>query len=168
MAKRKEKRAGRVVAVCLRATRGLQKIPSDEILIGRDGVEGDCHAGPKRRSRRTGTLKKNDRQISIVAKEVLDDLNLRLGISIPHGGFGENILVEGVGDLSKLSNGDWIRFDSWVVVEVTEQNEPCANLNVWHKRVLYEVMGKRGIVGIVKKGGTVRPGDRVVLNGPVD
>lgn len=71
--------------------------------------------------------------------------------------------VEGIGDLSNLSEGDQLSFESGVVVEVTEQNEPCANLNVWHKRVLYEVMGKRGIVGVVKKGGTLRPGDAVAL-----
>lgn len=161
--KKQKKETGRVVAVCRSSTAGLLKQPEDQILIGRYGVEGDAHAGPKRRSRRTGLIKRNDRQISVVAKEVIDDLQRRFGIAIPHGGFGENILVEGIGDLSNLSEGDQISFESGVVVEVTEQNEPCANLNVWHKRVLYEVMGKRGIVGVVKKGGTLRPGDAVAL-----
>lgn len=161
-----KKGTGRVVAVCRNSAAGLLKLPQDEIHIGRYGVKGDYHAGRKRLSRRTGLMKRNDRQISIVAKEVLDDLHRRLGISIPHGGFGENILVEGIGDLSNLSEGDRIYFDGGVIVEVTEQNEPCANLNVWHKRVLYEVMGRRGVVGVVKKGGTLRPGDRVGLQPP--
>lgn len=161
--KKTKKAAGRVVAVCRRAIAGIPKTPEEEIRVGRYGVEGDYHAGPKRLSRRTGLIKRNDRQISIVAKEVLDDLQHRLGIAIPQGGFGENILVEGIGDLSNLSEGDQIAFESGVLVEVTEQNEPCANLNIWHKRVLYEVMGRRGIVGVVRKGGTVRPGDPVAL-----
>lgn len=167
MAKKKERKTGRVIAVCRRATPGLQKTPDDQIVIGLDGVEGDYHAGPERVSRRTGMIKENDRQVSIVAQEVLDDLHHRLGIEIPPGGFGENILVEGVGDLSDLAGGDRICFDDGVIVEVTEQNEPCAHLNVWHKRVLYEAIGRRGIVGTVKKGGTVRPGDRLVIKARV-
>jgi len=163
-----KKERGRVVAVCRSATAGLLKRPEKEIWIGRYGVKGDSHAGRERRSRRTGLMKKNDRQISIVAKEVLDDLHRRLGVTIPPGGFGENILVEGIGDLSRLSEGDRIYFDGGVIVEVTEQNEPCANLNVWHKRVLYEVMGRRGIVGVVKKVGTIRPDEGVGLQPPVE
>lgn len=161
--RRSKKGTGQVVAVCRSAAAGLLKRPEEEILIGRYGVKGDYHAGRERRSRRTGLMKRNDRQISIVAKEVLDDLHHRLGITIPPGGFGENILVEGIGDLSHLCAGDRLSFDGGVIVEVTEQNEPCTHLNVWHKRVLYEVMGRRGIVGVVKKVGTIRPGDRVRL-----
>jgi hypothetical protein len=86
------------VAVCSSPTAGLAKTPRKEIEIGLWGVEGDRHAGPRRKSRRTGKMKKNDRMISVVAKEVLDDLNSRFSITIPPEGFGENILVEKVGD----------------------------------------------------------------------
>ena len=154
---------GRVAAVCSSPTAGLLKRPLNEVQINQWGVQGDYHAGPRRRSRRTGKLKKNDRMISIVAKEVLDDLNRRFSIAIPPGGFGENVLVEKVGDLSDLQPGDQLLLGTGVVVEVTEQNEPCANLNIWNKRILYETMGRRGIVGVIKQGGTLRPGDGVRL-----
>lgn len=157
---------GRVVAVCSSSTPGLSKTPQKVIEIGPWGVEGDRHAGPRRRSRKTGRMKENDRTISIVAKEVLDDLNRRFSIAIPPGGFGENILVEKVGDLSDLGQGDQVLFDGGVVIEVTEQNEPCANLKVWNKMIPYETMGRRGIVGVVKKGGVLRAGESVRLRKP--
>lgn len=156
-------KAGRVVAVCRRSTAGIPKIPKREIRVVADGIEGDFHAGPTRRSRRTGRLKENDRQISLVAKEAIEAIGEAIGVAIPPGGFGENILVEGLGDLSRLSAGDRIWFEGGVVVEVTEQNEPCAALKIWHKRIVKESIGRRGIVGVVKKEGVVRPGDRVVL-----
>jgi MOSC domain-containing protein YiiM len=154
---------GRVVAVCSSPTAGLLKKPQDEIHIDQWGVQGDHHAGPERRSRRTGKMKENDRMISIVSKEVVDDLNRRFSIAIPPGGFGENILIEKVGDLSDLNRGDQLLFGSGVIVEVTEQNEPCANLRIWNKRILYDVMGRRGVVGVVKQGGKLRSGESVRL-----
>jgi MOSC domain-containing protein YiiM len=154
---------GRVVAVCSSPTAGLVKKPQDAIKIDQWGVQGDHHAGLERRSRRTGKMKKNDRMISIVSKEVLDDLNRRFSIAIPPGGFGENILIEKIGDLSDLDRGDRLLFGSGVIVEVTEQNEPCANLKIWNKRILYDVMGRRGVVGVVKRGGTLRSGEGVRL-----
>ncbi len=92
-----------------------------------------------------------------MAKEVVDDLNHRLAVSIPPGGFGENILVEGIGNLSNLAPGDLILLGNGILVEVTEQNAPCANLKIWHKLLPKESMGRHGIVGIVKKGGVLRP-----------
>lgn len=157
---------GRVAAVCSSPTAGLLKNRLDEIEIDRWGVSGDYHAGPQRRSRRTGKMKKNDRMISIVAKEVLDDLNRRFSIAIPPGGFGENILVEKVGDLSDLCQGDEFVFGSGVIVEVTEQNEPCSQLNRWNKRILYETIGRRGVVGVVKQGGSLRRGESVRIKKP--
>lgn len=156
-------KTGSVVAVCRRPAAGIPKIPQREIIVGPDGVEGDYHAGPKRRSRRTGRVKINDRQISIVAHEVLEALNRQLGIAIPQGGFGENILVAGLGDLSGLSEGDQVCFENGVVVEVTEQNPPCATLKRWHKQLPSESMGRRGVVGVVKKEGVIRPDERVTL-----
>ena len=155
---------GRVAAVCSAPTAGIPKRPQAEIKIGRHGVEGDYHSGPVRKSHQTGEMKMNDRSISVLAKEVLDDVNRRLKVAAPPGGFGENILVEGVGDLSDLAPGHSIRFENGVVIEVTERNEPCANLNFWHKLVVKETLGRRGIVGVVKKEGALRPGEGVQVS----
>ena len=80
-------RTGTVVAVCLREESGVPKYPQSEVIVGEYGIEGDYHAGPMRR-RSDGEVVPNTRHVSLVAKEVFDDLNRELGTDIPHGGFG--------------------------------------------------------------------------------
>lgn len=123
-------------------------------------MQGDYHAGPTRISRRTGEPKFNDRQISIVAKEVMDDLNRELGISLEPGDFGENITTEGLGDLGNLIPGMLIRLGEMVIVSVTEQNAPCVNLQVYHRLTVTKSYGRRVVLGTILNGaGTVlRPG----------
>ena len=154
-------RPGTVVAVCLSAEGGVPKHPQPEVTVGPYGVEGDYHAGPSRFSRRAGQEVPNQRQVSLVAKEVIDEVNRELGTTIPAGGFGENVLVEGLGDLGDLKAGDLLRFRSGVVLEVTGQNDPCQNLMIWHNLVPKQVYGKRGIMATVRTPGPLKPGDGV-------
>lgn len=143
------KRLGTVVAVCLNPNPGVPKYSQPQVTVGPDGIEGDYHAGPGRR------------QVSAVAQEAIDEVNRELGIDIPPGGFGENVLVQGLGDLGDLVAGDRLRFSSGVVLEVTGQNDPCRNLMVWHPLVPKRVYGKRGVVAVVRTPGPLRPGDEV-------
>jgi MOSC domain-containing protein YiiM len=50
-----------------------------------------------------------------------------------------------------------------VEVEVTAQNVPCANLSVYHPLVPKVVYGRRGIVGVVRAPGVLRPGEAVTV-----
>jgi MOSC domain-containing protein YiiM len=151
-------RTGTVVAVCLREESGVPKYPQPEVVVGEYGIEGDWHSGPMR-TRSNGEVVPNTRHVSLVAKEVFDDLNRELGTNIPHGGFGENILVEDMGDLSDIADGAILRFSSGVEVEVTEQNDPCKNLMVYHNQIPKKSYGRRGVLAIVKTTGRIRPGD---------
>jgi MOSC domain-containing protein YiiM len=153
------------VAVCLRKDGGVPKYPQQEVIIGQYGVEGDWHSGPMR-TRSNGDVVPNTRHVSLVSKEVFDDLNRELGTDIPPGGFGENILVEGLGDLSGIVPGDLLRFTSGVELEVTEQNDPCKNLMVYHNQVPRRAYGRRGVLAMVKVTGRIRPGDSVSVVGP--
>ncbi len=153
-------RVGTIVAVCMKAERGVPKIPQPEVRVGEFGIEGDFHAGPIR-TRSNGEVLPNNRHISIVAKEVFDDLDRELGTSIPMGGFGENILIEGMGDLGDLRAGDVLRFASGVELEVTQQNDPCKNLMVYHDLIPKRAYGRRGVLAIVRTQGKLRPGDTV-------
>ncbi|TSC73928.1 MAG: putative MOSC domain, partial [Parcubacteria group bacterium Gr01-1014_33] len=125
---------------------------------------GDFHAGEKRISRRTGEPKWNDRQVSIVGKETLDYLNERLSLSLKPGDLAENITTEGLGDLSNLHEGH-IFVVGGAVFSVTEQNDPCVNLAVYHRLLVEESYRKRGIVGIVERGVgvTLKPGMAIDL-----
>ena len=156
---------GTVVAVCLRPEGGVPKYPQPEVIVGEYGIEGDWHSGPMR-TRSDGEVVPNTRHVSLVAKEVFDDLNRELGTDIPHGGFGENILVEGMGDLAGISEGDVLRFSSGVELEVTAQNDPCKNLMVYHNQIPKKSYGRRGVLAIVKTTGRMKPGDTVEVLGP--
>jgi hypothetical protein len=151
---------GTVVAVCLRAEGGVPKYAQSEVVVGEYGIKGDWHSGPLR-TRSNGDIAPNTRHVSLVAKEVFDDLNRELGTDIPQGGFGENILVEGMGDLSDIAEGDMLRFSSGVELEVTGQNDPCKNLMVYHNQIPKRSYGRRGVLAVVKTTGRLKPGDTV-------
>jgi len=152
--------AGTIVAVCLRKEGGVPKYPQSEVTVGEYGIEGDYHAGPMR-TRSNGEIVPNTRHISLVAEEVFDDLNRELGTDIPLGGFGENILVQGMGDLSDVEDGAVLGFSSGVELEVTGQNDPCRNLMVYHNQIPKRAYGRRGVLAVVKTTGRLKPGDTV-------
>jgi MOSC domain-containing protein YiiM len=155
-------KTGTVAAVCLRKEGGVPKYPQAEVVVGEYGIEGDWHSGPMR-TRSNGEVVPNTRHVSLVAKEVFDDLNRELGTEIPHGGFGENILVEGMGDLSQVAEGDVLRFSSGVELEVTGQNDPCKNLMVYHNQIPKKSYGRRGVLAVVRTTGRVKAGDTIEL-----
>ena len=155
-------KVGSVAAVCLRKEKGVPKYPQSEVTIGEYGVEGDYHAGPMR-TRSDGQVVPNTRHVTLVAKEVFDDLNRELDTDIPAGGFGENILVEGLGDLSDINEGEIIRFSSGVELEVTGQNDPCKNLMVYHNQVPKRAYGRRGLLAVVRATGHLKPGDSITV-----
>jgi MOSC domain-containing protein YiiM len=155
-------KVGSVVAVCRRKEKGVPKYPQSEVEIGEYGVEGDYHAGPMR-TRSNGEVEPNRRHITLVAKEVFDDLNRELGTDIPPGGFGENILVEGIGDLSDIKEGELLSFSSGVELEVTGQNDPCKNLMVYHNQVPKRAYGRRGLLTVVRTTGRLKPGDTLSI-----
>ena len=109
---------GTVLSVSLSPKSGVPKYPQPEIHIGEYGVDGDFHSGPINRHKKTGREEPNDRQLTIVAKEVLDSLNQILGIGLGGGSVGENILVEGIGDLGNLVAGDRLWIGSHVTLKI--------------------------------------------------
>lgn len=129
--------------------------------MGPLGLVGDFHAGPINRHKKKGPPEPNRRQVTVVAREAVEAVNLSLGIRLKPGDLGENILVEGLGDLSELVAGDRITLSEHVVLEVTGQNRPCNTLAVHHPDIVKALEGRRGVTAIVQKTGTVRPGDQV-------
>lgn len=70
-----------------------------------------------------------------------------------------NIIVRGLGDLDQVRPGQRSPSSSGVELEVTEQNNPCSQLSVYHPQVPRELYGKRDLLAIVKTPGPVQPGD---------
>ena len=153
---------GTVIACCARQGRGMPKYTRDVIDVGTHGVEGDYHAGPVGKHG-SNAGKPNVRPVSIVSKELYDLLAAAHNVAIEPGAFGENLLIEGLGDLSDLADGDVLRVGDRVAIRVTGQNQPCANLDYIDKSVLKACVGRRGVVGTVISTGKVRPGDGVSI-----
>lgn len=162
-----------VRAVCLSGPdRAPVKLPQERVEVGPHGLQGDRHAGPTivmGHGRRKGQRIPNERQWSAVSLEELRAGCQELGIELlPPGALGENLLLEGLPDLTSLSPGTELHFDSGVVLEVREENLPCVGpANYWAARLDREdltrtfvktFMQRRGVVGVVRATGPLWPG----------
>ena len=156
-------RAGVVLATCLSARSGVPKYPQPLVRVTEEGVEGDYHSGPVNKHKKGGDPEPNHRAVSIVAREVYDDVAGTLEILLEPGAFAENFLTQGLGDLSDLVPGDRIRLGADVVIEVSGQNSPCSALSIHHADIVSNLVGRRGIVGTVVRPGKVQPGDDVEI-----
>ncbi len=162
-------RTGMVLAIAYspELINGVGKEAHDAAQITRWGVPGDRHYGETRVSR--GHVVPNNRPITVLGVEGVREACKRLGVpEIPYGGLGENLLLNGLGDLSDLEPGDELHLFSadgtvGAVLQVRKQNEPCSNLMVYHKQMPKEMYGKRGVLCMVLREGIVRRGDRVEL-----
>lgn len=165
------KRTGRVTAVCYspELISGVGKEVHEEGEVTRLGIPGDKHYGETRYSSSARQVVPNNWPITVVGADATRDACAKLEVEpIPPGGLGENILVEGLGDLSELAEGDIMRIygedeEPSVELEVRKQNEPCASLRVYHRLMPKELVGKRGVICTVLKEGKVRVGDRAEM-----
>lgn len=160
---------GTVVAVCIAAPGEVFKTPiSGDVLVDQYGLRGDRHAGPTRMSSRQRVEVPNDRQVTLMAQEALDDLGRELDVTLEPGDFGENVCVRGFGDLSDVAPGTQFVTDRGVVFRVTGQNEPCSNLMKYHRLMVKASYGRRGLLAVVEAGAglAIAAGDGIELRRP--
>ncbi len=169
----KTAKAGTVAAVCSSSVRDFPKFAQLSVQMAVHGIVGDAHAvapiNPVTGTRVVRYL----RAVSIVADEVRRDLNVTLGLSLNPGDFNENLLVEGLGDLSDVEPGARLLLSGGVILQVTAQNFPCAKLEAFTCRGIIQatsgkspggaVVNRRGLVAAVVQAGAARPGETVVL-----
>ncbi|MGW7581611.1 MOSC domain-containing protein [Kitasatospora sp. NPDC054768] len=169
--------SGIVVAVSSNAEYSFTKPNRDGItLLAGLGVEGDVHAGVtvRHRSRvaQDPTLP-NLRQVHLIHRELLAELG-ESGFDVAPGALGENITTEGV-DLLGLPVGAVLRIGPEAAVEITGLRNPCAQIDAYRPGLLKQVVGRAedgtivrraGIMGIVRTGGPVRPGDTIAVELP--
>lgn len=144
-------------------------------LVAGLGVEGDAHAGVtvKHRSRvAVDPHQPNLRQVHLVQAELFDELRQK-GFDIAPGDIGENITTAGI-DLLGLPTGALIAIGT-AVIEVTGLRNPCIQLDRFRPGLTRAVLDrdsagrlvrKAGIMGIVRAGGTVAPGDVIGVTMP--
>ncbi len=168
---------GEVVAVCCSSTHSFGKPPLAAIhLLAGLGVEGDAHLGRtvKHRSHVVADpTRPNLRQVHLIHTELHDELRAA-GFDVSPGQMGENVTTRGV-DLLALPIGTLLRLGPEAVVEVTGLRNPCTQLDAFRPGLMAAVLDrdesgrlvrKAGIMGVVRAGGVVRPGDVVDIELP--
>ncbi|WP_319532179.1 MOSC domain-containing protein [uncultured Cohaesibacter sp.] len=166
-----------VVAVALDDKHAFSKRSQSSIrLLEGLGVEGDAHCGEKvkHRSRvRANPNQPNLRQVHLIHQELFDEVAAK-GFSVQAGDMGENITTSGI-DLLVLPTGAILQIGEEAEVEITGLRNPCAQIESWQKGLLAEMVykddagnlvRKAGIMGVVLKGGEVRPGESIVVRYP--
>ncbi len=145
-------------------------------LLAGLGVEGDVHAGVTVRHRSRvaqDPTVPNLRQVHLIHRELLTEL-AESGFDVAPGALGENITTEGV-DLLGLPVGAVLRIGPEAEVEVTGLRNPCAQIENYRSGLLKQVVGRAedgtlvrraGIMGVVRAGGPVRPGDAITVEMP--
>ncbi len=164
-------RTGKIIAVAYspELINNVGKDTHDSAEITRLGIPGDRHYGETRYSKSQRKTLPNDRPITILGVEATRNACEKLGIPpIPPGGLGENLLIDGLGDMSAMGDGDLVQVldaegQPKVILRMSKQNDPCSNLRIYHKMMIKELMGKRGVICTVVQEGQVDVGDRVAL-----
>jgi MOSC domain-containing protein YiiM len=169
--------AAEVVSVSLSAKHNFSKIPVEGIrLLAGLGVDGDAHCGALVRHRyrvRQDPTQPNLCQVHLLQAELFDEL-AAAGIAIAPGQMGENVTTRGV-ELLTLPTGTLLTLGDEAVVEVTGLRSPCVQINTFRAGLLQAVVGKdaegnvvrkAGIMGIVRSGGVVKPGDAISVERP--
>ncbi|WP_299519617.1 MOSC domain-containing protein [uncultured Serinicoccus sp.] len=170
----------RVLAVQLSPVHEFRKEPVAEIeLVEGYGVRGDAHAGVT--VQHLHRVKKdpkapNLRQVHLIHAELFDDL-AELGHTVRPGDLGENVTTTGI-DLLALARGTRLTLGE-AEVEVTGLRNPCYQIDDFQPGLLKQVLRRHGdgaverltgVMAVVTRGGTVRPGDQIrvaVPDGPL-
>jgi len=193
MKKEPQEIVGKVVAVLAAMTPGsIVSMAKKKICAVRGhGIANDAHAGTRlldvreRVLLRHGLLKgmeiANHREFSAVSAEDLIEIgaSLGLGMSVPFGHLGENLVLSGIPNLSTLPSGTLLCFRKnaytprTAVLAVWGENHPCIlpgeALQSFFpdkpdiaKQFVKHALGKRGVVGNVYCSGDIHAGDQVV------
>jgi hypothetical protein len=164
-------RAGKVWAVCTSPNPGLPKYPqSTGAIVGQFGLIGDYHNREMRPDfKYERVFYPNDRQITIVAWEVMEWLNKELQLNLKPGDLGENITSYFAGDLSYLNPGDEIRIGDKIRLEVVKQNKPCSKAvayvghRMFSKTIYSPEYPRRGVICKITSGigSLIKPYDQM-------
>jgi MOSC domain-containing protein YiiM len=138
-----------VKAVCISEKKGERKKPVDAVELRENhGIVGDGHAGEWHR------------QVSLLAEESIEKMR-KLGLDVNSGDFAENITTSGI-DLVSLPVGSRLQVGQ-TLLEVTQIGKECHTRCAIYHQAGDCVMPKEGIFVKVITGGTVRPGDEILM-----
>ena len=126
-----------------------QSVPAGK-LIENFGFEGDAHAGNWHR------------QVSLLGKESIEKSKGMRTDGLCHGMFAENITTEGI-TLYTLPVGTKLQIGEEALIEITQIGKECHDGCAIKELVGKCIMPREGIFAKVLRGGTVKPGDSIVV-----
>lgn len=141
---------------------GVPKLPIAVAEVGPLGIVGDAHRG----SGHGGP----ERALCLYSQELIERLQAE-GHPIAPGTCGENVTIAGL-DWPRVVPGAQIQLGAAVLLEVTRYTTPCVNIvasfiDGEFVRILQDRHpGESRVYTRVLRGGTLRPGDRVVVIPP--
>lgn len=140
----------KVLSINLSDLKGVPKKPIDEGLFKVDhGLEGDAHASNWHR------------QVSLLAKESIEKMNITDDISMWFGKFAENITTEGI-ILYDISIGSKLKIGE-TIMEVTQIGKEC-HMGCAIRDIVGDcVMPREGIFAKVLKDGVIKTGDDIEI-----
>jgi hypothetical protein len=164
--------------------RSLITSPRKNVRVTFAGFQGDRHSGMTRFSDARaphyarGTEVRNDRQVSIVSTEEMDEVAARLNLDeLRPEWLGANLLLRGVPALTMLPPNTRLVFPQSTVLVVQSENLPCK----WAGDAIGSVNARpelgslfprhsihlRGVVACVERPGFISEGDAVRVETPV-
>lgn len=142
----KEKK-GKIVGLALSEKRGVRKVGKEKLLfIENAGIEGDGH-------------KNHKKQVSLLSKEERDRIAKR---ALNPGDAAENVLIEGIKELSKVPLGTIINIGDDVILEVIQIGKECTDSPI-HEYTGAPILPNVGVFCKVIKGGWVKINDKVIV-----
>jgi len=176
--------SGKTLAVLIASDKNsMLSTRQPEVSVALAGFNGDKHAGFTRHADgRTpyyprGIEIRNDRQVSIVSNEELEQVALALAVPqvLPEW-LGANLLLAGIPNLSLLPPNTRLIFQRETVLVVQYENNPCTGpgreLSKAYQRSELEseytkaAFHLRGLVACVERPGVIQEGDPVVVEVP--
>lgn len=163
-----------VTSVNVSAVHSFSKDPALEArLLAGLGVEGDAHCGTTVRhrfDRRRDPGRPNLRQVHLIGTELFDEL-ARHGHGLRPGDLGENVTTTGV-DLLGLPTATVLRLGDEAEIRLTGLRTPCALIDSLQPGLQKRMWGldgagrrtrRAGVMAVVTRTGTVRPGDPLTV-----
>ncbi len=164
----------KIIALNISATHSFSKMAVPEMtLLAGLGIAGDVHCGAtvQHRSRvAQDPTQPNLRQVHLIQSELFDELRSK-GLNIAPGDMGENITTEGL-DLLSLPTDAELLLGTSTLIRITGLRNPCAQLDRFQPGLMAAVLDrnsagglvrKAGVMGVVVRSGSVRPGDKITV-----
>ena len=143
---------GRIEAICISREKGTVKEPvtDAELWVGH-GIVGDAHAGDWHR------------QVSLLPSESIAKVRTTMP-DLADGAFAENLVISGM-DLARARVGDKLAIGDDVLLEVTQIGKECHHGCTIRQITGDCIMPREGVFCQVLKGGRIRTGQLVRLEG---